>query len=105
MIDVEEAHQFIVVETPLMEAVELPLTEAVGLVLARDIEASEDIPPFNSSAMDGFALRASDTANATADQPVSLRIVDHIRAGQWPSKSIGPGEAMGITTGSPIPRN
>ena len=73
--------------------------EAVGLVLAEDVVASEDVPPFDNSAVDGYAVRAEDVTSA----PTELRVIDTVAAGRSSSKSLGAGESMRIMTGAPIP--
>jgi molybdopterin molybdotransferase len=78
----------------------VPLREAIGLVLAADIVAGEAVPPFANTAMDGYAVRASDTATA----PVRLQVVGDLPAGHAPTVPVGPGEAIRIMTGAPIPR-
>jgi molybdopterin molybdotransferase len=83
-----------------------PETAAVsavrGRALAADVTAPEDMPPFDNSAMDGFAVRATDTAGASKDSPAALRVVAEQPAGTS-GASIGPGDAVRIMTGAPIP--
>jgi molybdopterin molybdotransferase len=67
-----------------------------GRVLAQQIRADRDYPPFNRSARDGFAVRA-------ADIPGRVRLIGEVRAGEMPNVSVGPGEAMEIMTGAPVP--
>jgi molybdopterin molybdotransferase len=81
----------------------VPLLEAWGCVLAADILADYDIPRFASSAMDGYAVRASDIAGATPVAPAVLRKVGDAPIGHPPAKAVGPGEAMWIATGAPVP--
>ncbi len=83
--------------------IELHLQEAYGCVLAVDVVAELDLPPFSSSAMDGFAVRASDITGATAVEPVSLRIVGRAAVGRPPEATTGREEAVRIATGAPIP--
>ena len=77
----------------------VPLDEALGCVAAAALEAEEAVPPFANTAMDGFAVRASDTAGA----PVELKIVGTLPAGAAPTVEVGPGQAVRIMTGAPIP--
>src|SRR2546430_17026485 len=84
---------------PALPAVETPLLDALGLVLAEDIAADRDVPPFRNSAMDGYAVRGDDVASA----PVELRVVGEVAAGGFPDRTVGPGEAMRIMTGAPMP--
>ncbi|HEX4125073.1 MAG TPA: gephyrin-like molybdotransferase Glp [Tepidisphaeraceae bacterium] len=75
------------------------LLEAAGMVLAGEIRADRDYPPFDKSVMDGYAVRAGDVAVA----PAMLDVVGEIAAGQWPERGVGAGEAMAIMTGAPLP--
>jgi molybdenum cofactor synthesis domain-containing protein len=79
--------------------VRMPLDDALGCVLAADVLAYEDVPPFANSAMDGYAVRAADTAAA----PVELAVVGSLGAGAASLVGVGPGEAIQIMTGAPIP--
>lgn len=80
-----------------------PLLEALGYVLAADIVSDIDVPPWNNSAMDGFAVRAADIVGASADAPRELRVVDDVPAGRFPSCGVGSGEAIRVMTGAPVP--
>lgn len=77
----------------------LPLGNANGLVLARDVVATFAVPPFDNSAMDGFAVRSSDVAHP----PRTLRVVDDIAAGAYDSLTLSAGECARIMTGAPMP--
>jgi molybdopterin molybdotransferase len=81
----------------------LSLGECSNRVLAQDVFASNDLPPFDNSSMDGFAVRAADVAEAEDDSPRSLRVVADIPAGSHPTISLSEGEAARIMTGAPIP--
>ena len=81
----------------------VPLWEAGGRILAVDIIAHEDVPAFNRSHVDGYALLSADTCEAAADNPVTLRIIDTIAAGSYSRKKILPRTAMKIFTGAPLP--
>src|SRR5262245_35003251 len=72
---------------------------ALGLVLAEDVASDLDMPPFDKSMMDGYALRAADLAAGAADLPV----VEEITAGRTPAVTVGPGQASRIMTGAPVP--
>jgi molybdopterin molybdotransferase len=80
-----------------------PLDEASGRVLAADIHASDDVPPFDRAAMDGYAVRAVDTASAAPDRPMSLRLRGEIFAGDAGAHRVEPGECLAIATGAPLP--
>jgi molybdenum cofactor synthesis domain-containing protein len=82
---------------------EVALADARGLVLADDVVATEPVPPFANTAMDGYAVRAADTAGASEASPVRLHVVDELPAGRAPSRAVGPGEAIRIMTGAPVP--
>jgi len=80
-----------------------PLLDALGYVLAEDVVSPVDLPPWDNSAMDGFAARAADVMGATRERPAVLRVVDDVAAGGFPARAIGPGEAARIMTGAPVP--
>jgi molybdopterin molybdotransferase len=82
----------------------VPLWEAGGRVLAADIIAHEDVPAFDRSPVDGYALFSADTCAAAADNPITLTIIDTIAAGSYPYKMLLPGTAIKIFTGAPLPR-
>lgn len=79
------------------------IDECDGRFLSEPIIADHDVPPFNRSPYDGFALRSSDTENASRDNPQRLQVVDEIGAGQVSGKTVGPMEAIRIMTGAQIP--
>lgn len=82
---------------------QVPLTDAGGRVLAQDLFAAFDLPPFANSSMDGFAVRAADIRLARSDQPVCLRVIGDIPAGKTTARHLGEGEAIRIMTGAPVP--
>ena len=79
------------------------LGDAIGLVLAADVVSAVDLPLWDNSAMDGYAVRAADTATATATCPVQLRIIGEVAAGDGSDPELLPGTAVRIMTGAPIP--
>ena len=79
------------------------LSESAGRVLAQNLVAAESIPPFDRSAYDGYALRAADTAGASWETPVTLRILEEVTAGTVPTCNVTEGTAVKILTGAPIP--
>ena len=83
---------------------ELSLEKCIGRVLAEDIEAMIDVPPFDRASMDGFAVHAKDTFGAEEDKPVTLRVVGRVGAGENPNVSVDEREAVEISTGAPIPK-
>ena len=82
---------------------EISLLEAYNRVLAEDVVATMDIPPFNRSTVDGYAVKAADTVGAEENQPVQLRICGQVSVGEQPKVMVNPGEAAEIVTGAPIP--
>jgi molybdopterin molybdotransferase len=105
MITYPEARDLVLAAAKALPAEYVPLARALGRTLARDVMAREDIPPFTKATMDGYAVRASDTAPAGADGPgrVELEVVADLPAGRLPRKPIGPGQAVRIMTGAPLP--
>ena len=89
--------------TPV-ETEQIGLTDCAGRVLAKDLVAQENIPPFDRSPYDGYALRAEDIRCATRETPVTLDIVEEITAGAVPSRPVVAGTAAKILTGAPIPQ-
>jgi molybdopterin molybdotransferase len=103
MISVEQALEHVLSGVQTLSPLEVNLQEAYGCVLARDLVADQDIPAFASSAMDGFAVRAADVAQASTDSPVVFPIVGSAMIGQRPDATVGHREAVRIATGAPIP--
>lgn len=79
------------------------LRSALNRVLAADLRADINLPPFPNSSMDGYAVRSADVAAARADAPVRLRVAFDIPAGTAPDRALQPGEAARIFTGAPMP--
>ena len=103
LIPVDEARARVLEAIQPLAPLQLPLTEAHGCVSAEDVVATESLPSFPSSAMDGFAVRASDVAEATPERPAELKIVGRAMIGYRPEAVVGGGEAVAIATGAPIP--
>ena len=103
LLSVEEARERVLARIKPLQPLELPLTDAYGCVLAASVSAERDIPDFASSAMDGFAVRSSEVADATPSAPVELRVVGKAAIGQRPEGTVGGGEAFRIATGAPVP--
>jgi molybdenum cofactor synthesis domain-containing protein len=99
MIPLSEAQRLVWNSCEVLDPVEVDLAQAMGLVLAADVVAAEMVPPFANSAVDGFGVRSGDVG----DVPVDLEVVGTIAAGSPPDISIGPGQAVRIMTGAPIP--
>jgi molybdopterin molybdotransferase len=99
LISVAEAQRLVLERAKPLEAERVPIERATARVLAQSAAAVVNLPPFASSAMDGYALRSADTASA----PVVLPVVERIAAGSPASRSLAVGEAMGIATGGVVP--
>jgi len=103
LISIEEARTRVLAEALPLSVEPRPITEALGLVLAEDIIAEHDVPPFDNSGMDGYAVRAADSVDATQESPVSLTVIETLAAGHLAERPLEPGEAIKIMTGAPIP--
>jgi molybdopterin molybdotransferase len=104
LLSVAEARERILSHFQPVAAESLPLVECASRVLARDVSASTDLPLFDNSSMDGFALRAADVADAAPDSARTLRVVADIPAGSHPTVSLSEGQAARIMTGAPLPQ-
>jgi molybdopterin molybdotransferase len=102
MLSVEEALERILAEIRPLDVVQVPLADALGHVLAQDIVAQEDIPPFDNSAMDGFALLSKDSKTHDG-QPPRLRVTGGVAAGYVADHAVEEGTALRIMTGAPVP--
>jgi len=99
MISPHEALEIVLADARRLEAVGVPLAEALGGVLAEAACADSDLPPFDKSAMDGYAVRAADVARLPAD----LAVIEELPAGQTPTRPLAPGACAKIMTGAPVP--
>lgn len=99
MIEVEEAQRRVLAEVPVLGVEEVPLVDALGRVLREDVAAPDDVPQRDNSAMDGYAVRAEDVANA----PVSLRVIEDLPAGTVAKERVVAGTAIRIMTGALLP--
>ena len=104
MIKVDEALKIILSAVKQVESENIPLIESLGRVLSEDIHAGSDIPGFDNSAMDGYAVRFSDTTNASKVKPKTLEVICDIKAGDSPKASLKENQAARIMTGAIIPR-
>ena len=103
-ISLDEARALIGRALKPIERIEpVALEAAHGRVLAQDVVATADVPPFSRAAMDGYAVRAADTAGATPANPVVLAWIEKVFTGQMPSRTVGGGECIEIATGAPMP--
>ena len=98
----EDAQSFVIGSCAPLDPVEVAFVDAEGLVLAADVVAAEQVPPFDNTAVDGYAVHAADTARA-GDDPIELPVVDEVAAGAASDHVLRPGEAIRIMTGAPVP--
>ena len=103
MLSVEAAFERIISAFSPLEPEAKPILEALGQTLAEDVYSPLNIPPSDNSAMDGYALRYEDVRSASAENPVVLRVIGLIAAGQIPDRRVEPGTALRIMTGAPTP--
>ena len=104
MIKVEEALEIILDNVCSLECESVSVLESLDRVLAEDVSSNEDIPPFDNSAMDGYAIIASDTEGASTSKPVILEVMEDLRAGYVASAEVKTGKAIRIMTGAPMPK-
>ena len=95
----EDVQAFVLGSCPPLDPVELPRLKASSLVIAEPVVSREEVPPFDNSAVDGYAVRSADVASV----PVDLKVVGEVAAGAAPDRSVGPGETIRIMTGAPMP--
>jgi molybdopterin molybdotransferase len=103
LISVEEALDRILGSVHLLEPETKLILDSLGQVLAEDVFSDIDIPPLDNSAMDGYAVRAVDTKDASRETPVRLRVIGELAAGHLFDGEVTPGAAVRIMTGAPIP--
>ena len=103
MISVEKALQTIHDAAGALPSRVLPISNCAGYILDEEIVATENVPPFDNSAMDGYAVIAADLHDASYEQPVLLNVIDIIQAGKVSEKKLRNGQAMQIMTGAPLP--
>ena len=103
MISVEEARQKILEHFVTLDSKSVSILDSLGLVVSESVKSPLNIPPFNNSAMDGYAVISEDTKLASSDHEVNLKILETIKAGSVPSVKVIKGTASRIMTGAPIP--
>ena len=102
MTPLEDAQEFVLASCPPKPPITMRREQADGLVLAAPVVSTEVVPPFDNTAVDGYAVRSADVATA-ADEPVDLIVAGEIAAGAAPDRSVRAGEAIRIMTGAPMP--
>ena len=101
----KEAQRTVLEATQTLGLEKVGLLDAMGRVLGEDIIASRDNPPWDNSAMDGFAVRWEDIKQEHAiTKPVELKVIEDVPAGKVATKTVGPGQAIRIMTGAPVPK-
>src|SRR4249920_956633 len=95
MLTVDQASEVILRDIPTLKVVELPLASASGCVLAEECASDLDMPPFDKSMMDGYAVRSTDAG--------PLSVLEEVPAGKLPSRQVTPGTCTKIMTGAPVP--
>jgi molybdopterin molybdotransferase len=104
LIELESARGLVLERAYALPGEHVTLRRALGRTLADDVTSEETVPGFDNSAMDGFAVRARDTSDASTDSPVVLRTVDETSAGHPARRALDPGQAFAIATGAMLPR-
>jgi molybdopterin molybdotransferase len=103
MLSVEEALERVLSPFQPLPPERIPVLETLGRVVTEDVFAEMDIPPLANTAMDGYAVRAADTAGVSRESPVRLRIIYDLAAGYTTDSAVTAGCAIRIMTGAPIP--
>ena len=103
MISVEDARERILGFFARLDTEEQAISDALGQVITEDIVGRFDVPPWDNSAMDGYALHAEDIEGAIPDNPVTLKVTGSIAAGELPTESVRRGAAIRVMTGAPVP--
>ncbi len=103
MITVDQALERILSYVDVLSEEDNPILEALGQVVSQDVTSAIDVPPLDNSAMDGYAVRAADTAGASSEEPRVLRVIDSVAAGYVSRSIVEEGTAVRIMTGAPVP--
>lgn len=103
MLSVGDARQQMLENIPVLPTEKRGILDCVNYVLAEELKSKENIPPFDNSAMDGYAVRAADVKNVSKENPIVLSVVETIAAGYAPKKDVSIGEAARIMTGAMMP--
>lgn len=103
MLDLVAASARILAALGTVGAEDVELADAAGRVVAGEVRSDVALPPWDNAGMDGYAVRADDVADATAERPITLAVIGTIAAGQRATGAVGAGQAMRIMTGAPVP--
>jgi len=104
LVTLDQAAEVLLKFAAPLGAEKVGVASAYGRVLAEDVVAPLDVPPFDRSTVDGYAVVAEATYGASELTPVELKVVCRVEAGGWPSAEVRPGEACEVATGAPLPR-
>src|ERR1700674_4577633 len=102
MTSADQALQIVLENVAPLGIERLSIMAALGRILAEEIHSPRDIPGFDNSAMDGYAVRAADVASASETNPVRLEVLETVAAGMMPSRTVATGQAVRTMTGAPI---
>ncbi|HXW85257.1 MAG TPA: gephyrin-like molybdotransferase Glp [Candidatus Binataceae bacterium] len=102
MISADEAVRLVLDSVEPLGVERVPILDALGRVLASEVRSPRDVPGFDNSAMDGFAVRSIDVASASASAPIRLTVLETVAAGTMPTRRLGPGQAIRTMTGAPL---
>ena len=102
MISADQALTIVIDNVGPLAIERVAIVDALGRTLAEEIRSPRDIPGFDNSAMDGYAVRAADVAGATESSPVRLRVLETVAAGAMPTATVAPGTAVRTMTGAPV---
>ena len=103
MLSVEQAYERVMARFQTLEFEEKALLDCMGQVLAEDLKWPLALPPLANAGMDGYALRHSDIVGASHENPKNLEVIGIVAAGHMPNRTVGPGTAIRIMTGAPLP--
>ena len=103
MLSYEDARSLVFEHVKPQEKVKRPLTESQGLALSENIVAPHGLPLFDNSAVDGYAVQATDLTRASKDNPVRLKKLGYIAAGDTEVEQMNAGQCLQIATGAPLP--
>jgi molybdopterin molybdotransferase len=103
VLTIKEAQAVVMAAVTVLPPERIPLLQALGCVLAETVVAPIQLPPFDNSAMDGFAVVAEDTRGATPGSPARLEVLEDVPAGATPERQVRHGKATRVMTGAPIP--
>ncbi|MDP6686228.1 MAG: molybdopterin molybdotransferase MoeA, partial [Candidatus Omnitrophota bacterium] len=104
MIKVKDALRIILTSIKLIGSEKIRLLDGLDRVISKEVYAKSQMPPFDNSAMDGYAVKAKDTKNASISSPKTLKVTEDIAAGYTAKKTLKSNQAMRIMTGAPLPK-